>query len=214
MIVKILRYSALALTAIACCSCQKGPSTSGLRKEYLVYTAHDTATDFQQIETYYLPDSILVIGNSDRTEYWKDDDAQEILSVVADRMNAAGYMRLDERSEANVGLQLSYVRRVTYFVGYDNPCWWWYYPYYWAPGYWGNWTGWHYPYSVYYGYTAGSLLLEMVDLEADQQSGKKLPVIWDSFIGGLLTSDEALNLERTLDAVEQAFTQSPYLTTK
>ena len=53
-------------------------------------------------------------------------------------MNAAGYMRLDERSEANVGLQLSYVRRVTYFVGYDNPCWWWYYPYYWAPGYWGN----------------------------------------------------------------------------
>ena len=54
----------------------------------------------------------------------------------------------------------------------------------------------------------------MVDLEADQQSGKKLPVIWDSFIGGLLTSDEALNLERTLDAVEQAFTQSPYLTTK
>ena len=106
MIVKILRYSALALTAIACCSCQKEPSTSDLRKEYLVYTAHDTATDFQQIETYYLPDSILVIGNSDRTEYWKDDDAQEILSVVADRMNAAGYTRLDNRTPSDAGLQL------------------------------------------------------------------------------------------------------------
>ena len=125
-----------------------------------------------------------------------------------------GYTRTDEKTSANVGLQLSYVRKATYFVGYDNPCWWWYYPYYWTPGYWGDWAGWHYPYSVYYGYTAGSLLLEMVDLEADRQSGKKLPIIWDSFIGGLLTSNEALNLERTLDAVEQAFIQSPYLSTK
>ena len=46
-----------------------------------------------------------------------------------------------------------------------------YYPYYWAPGYWGDWVGWHYPYSVYYGYTAGSLLMEMLDLQADQESG-------------------------------------------
>lgn len=51
----------------------------------------------------------------------------------------------------------------------------------------------------------------MLDLEADQQSGKKLPVIWDSFAGGLLTGDSSLNLQRTLDAVEQAFVQSPYL---
>ena len=106
---------------------------------------------------------------------------------------------------------MSYVEQVTYFVGYNNPYWWWYYPYYWTPGYWGDWLGWHYPYGVYYGYTAGSLLTEMLDLEADQQSGKKLPVIWDSFAGGLLTGDSSLNLQRTLDAVEQAFVQSPYL---
>ena len=214
MIVKILRYSALALTAIACCSCQKEPSTSDLRKEYLVYTAHDTATDFQQIETYYMPDRILVLGHSDRTEYWKDDDAREILAVVADQMNAAGYTRLDDRPLSDVRLHFRYVQRVTHFAGYDNHCWRWYSHHSSTPGYWGDWAGWHYPYSVYYGYTAGSLLMEMVDLEADRQSGKKLPVIWDSFIGGLLTSNEALNLERTLDAVEQAFTQSPYLSTK
>ena len=82
------------------------------------------------------------------------------------------------------------MRQETYFVGYDNPYWWWYYPYYWAPGYWGNWNGWHYPYSVYYAYTAGSLLVEMLDLQADQESGnRKLPVVWDTFIGGLLTTD-------------------------
>lgn len=179
--------------------------------DYLVYTAHDTGTDFSAIDTYFLPDSILLIGGSDRTEYWKDESAQEIIATVAAAMDNAGYTRTYDKAAANVGIQMSYVEQVTYFVGYNNPYWWWYYPYYWTPGYWGDWLGWHYPYGVYYGYTAGSLLTEMLDLEADQQSGKKLPVIWDSFAGGLLTGDSSLNLQRTLDAVEQAFVQSPYL---
>ena len=211
MTVKKLRYLAYALVAVAFCACQKEPSTSGLHKDYLVYTAYDTEADFGALDTYYLPDSILLIGAADKTEYWKDDNALEIVNTVAGRMNAAGYTRTEDKEAANVGLQLSYLQKVTYFVGYDYPYWWWYYPYYWTPGYWGDWLGWHYPYRVYYGYTAGSLLIEMLDLEADQQSGKKLPVIWDSYIGGLLTSSESLNLQRTVDAVEQAFDQSPYL---
>ena len=51
----------------------------------------------------------------------------------------------------------------------------------------------------------------MMNLAADQESGKKLPVIGDSFIGGLLTSSEELNQQRPVDAVQQAFDQSPYL---
>ena len=51
MIVKNLRYSAIALAAIAFCSCQKEPSTSDLHRDYLVYTARDTGTDFAAIDT-------------------------------------------------------------------------------------------------------------------------------------------------------------------
>ena len=134
-----------------------------------------------------------------------------IIGTVVGKLDDAGYTRTEDKDAASVGIQLSYVRKVTYFGGYDYPYWWWYYPYYWAPGYWGDWVGWHYPYSVYYGYTAGSLLMEMLDLQADQESGKKLPIVWDSFIGGLLTSDADLNQQRTIAAVEQAFEQSPYL---
>lgn len=108
-------------------------------------------------------------------------------------------------------MQLSYVQRVTYYVGYDDPYWWWYYPYYWTPGYWGDWFGWYYPYQVYYGYTAGSMLIEMINLTAAQGQDQKLPVVWDSFIGGLLTSSREVNMQRTVDAVKQAFAQSPYL---
>ena len=211
MNVKKFHSIAFALVAVAFCSCQKEPSTSDLHRDYLVYTAHDSGTDFSAINTYFLPDSILVIGNSDQNEYWKGEDALEIIGVVENGMDNAGYTRTNEKADANVGLQLSYVRQETYFVGYNNPYWWWYYPYCWAPGYWGDWAGWHYPDSVYYAYTAGSLLVEMVNLDADPSGNKKLPVIWDSFIGGLLTSNSELNLQRTIDGVEQAFIQSPYL---
>ena len=190
MNVKKIRYIALALVVVAFCSCQKEPSTSDLHRDYLVYTAHDTGTDFAAIDTYYLPDSILIIGNSDKTEYWKDADALAIVGTVAGKLDDAGYTRTEDKDAASVGIQLSYVKKVTYFVGYDYPYWWWYYPYYWAPGYWGDWVGWHYPYSVYYGYTAGSLLMEMLDLQADQESGKKLPIVWDSFMKQLMTDVE------------------------
>lgn len=213
MTTKNLLTSLLVLLAVAVVSCQKEPSTSGLHEDYLVYTDYDQQADFSDVEAFYLPDSILVIGNADKTEYWKDADAQEIIGTVADLMESRNFVRTDDKETAQTGLQISYVERVTYFVGYDYPYWWWYYPYYWAPGYWGDWLGWHYPYQVYYGYTAGSMLIEMVDLTADRQSNRKLPVIWDSFIGGLLTSSHKVNMQRTLDAVNQAFMQSPYLET-
>ena len=191
---------------------QKKPKkpTSGSTQD-LVNTAHDTGTDFAAIDTYYIPDSILIIGNSDKTEYWKDADAMAIIGTVVGKLDDAGYTRTEDKDAASVGIQLSYVRKVTYFVGYDYPYWWWYYPYYWAPGYWGRLGGMALSLQRLLRDTAGSLLMEMLDLQADQESGKKLPIVWDSFIGGLLTSDADLNQQRTIAAVEQAFEQSPYL---
>ena len=211
MNVKNVRCLAWVLLAAALGACQKEPSTSDLHRDYLVYTAHDEAKNFSTVDTYFVPDSILLIGNTEQTEYWKDADALEIIGTVVSNLDAAGFTRAEEKTGADVGLQLSYVKKATYFVGYDNPYWWGYYPYYWSPGYWGDWAGWHYPYRIYYGYTAGSLLLEMLDLSAEQPESKKLPVVWDSFIGGLLTSDAELNIQRTVAGVEQAFVQSPYL---
>ena len=75
MTVKTIHYLAIALLAAAVCACQKEPSTSGLHKDYLVYTAHDTNTDFAALETYYLPDRILLIGESDEMKYWEDASA-------------------------------------------------------------------------------------------------------------------------------------------
>ncbi len=208
---RTLLYSLVVLLAASGTACQHEPSTSNFYGDYMVYTDHDTEVDFAAFTTYYVPDSILLIGNRRKAEYWKDDRAARIISTVTNRLDAAGYQRTTDKATATFGMQLSYVERVAYYVGYDYPYWWWYYPYYWAPEYWGPWDGWHYPYYVQYGYTAGSLLIEMVDLSAEPLENVPLPIVWDSYIGGLLTSSEQVNLDRAVTAVEQAFIQSPYL---
>ena len=121
---------------------------------------------------------------------------------------------MTNKEEADLGLQISYIESVSYFVDYYNsPYWWNAYPGYWWPGYWGNWTDWYYPYPVVYTYSVGSLLTEMVDLTADAGTGteRKLPVIWNSFLSGLLSNSSALNIALTVRAVDQSFIQSPYL---
>lgn len=204
-------------------SCQKEPSTSSLRDEYLVYTACDEKADFKAFDTYYIPDSILLIGagepDSDgvkRAQYWSDSDALALIGATVAALNERGYTRVidpSERQSADVGLQLSYVEETTYFVGYNNPYWWGYYPYYWDPGYWGSWWGgWYYPFSTYYGYTTGSLLTEMVDLTAVGATDRKLPVVWNSYISGLLRGKNPINVNEAVTAIAEAFTQSPYLT--
>ena len=147
--------------------------------------------------------------NNDNLVYTAYDEGTDF---VVDNLDARNYTRVEDKAAAQLGLQLSYVSRVTYYVGYNYPYWWGYYPYYWGPGYWGDWLGWYYPYPVLYGYRTGSLLVEMVNLEGDADAGsKQLPVVWDCFLGGLLTADDELNLQRTVDGLNQAFVQSPYL---
>lgn len=52
----------LAVFAVTLASCEKDPDMDKLDNNYLVYTNYDKKADFKTFETYYLPDSILVIG--------------------------------------------------------------------------------------------------------------------------------------------------------
>ena len=206
----------LALAAFLITSCQKDPKYSDLDNEFLVYTSYDKAADFGTMSTYFIPDSILLIGNKAEPTYWKGEDANKIINTFVTNMDKRGYTRItDKDAPAALGIQLSYIQDDSYFVNYhDNGYWWWGYPGYWIPGYWGDWSNWYYPYSVVYGYSVGSLLAEAVDLQAEQGAGKKLPVVWNAFMSGLLSDDSTFNLNVALRAVDQAFTQSPYIEVK
>ena len=182
-----------------------------LDNKYLVYTNYDKEANFSAFSTYYLPDSILVIGDRKDAEYWKDESAQEILSAYATNMNNRGYVRTNDRESADLGLQVSYVKSTYYFTDYGRPEWWWNYPGYWDAPYWGNWGGWYYPYVITYSYSTGSFITELLNLEAPQGQSKKLPVLWTSYMSGLLSGSTAVNVKLAIQGVDQAFAQSTYL---
>ena len=60
----------LAVFAVTLASCEKDPDMDKLDNNYLVYTNYDKKADFKTFETYYLPDSILVIGDKENAEYY------------------------------------------------------------------------------------------------------------------------------------------------
>lgn len=206
----------ILIAVFAFMSCEKDPDLSKLDNDYLVFTNYDKKADFKSFKTYYLPDSVMVIGDKEKPEYWTGDSAEPIIQAYVTNMNSRGYTRVDSKEEANMGLQVSYIASTYYFTsynnGYNSPYWWWGYPGYWNSLYWGNWGGsWYYPYSITYSYSTGSLLTDLVNLDAPEGAKAQLPVIWNNFISGLLTSSNKINMAYTVRGINQAFAQSPYV---
>lgn len=52
----------LLLVVLTFAACEKDPDTDKLDNKYLVYTNYDSKADFKAFQTYYMPDSILVIA--------------------------------------------------------------------------------------------------------------------------------------------------------
>lgn len=190
-------------------ACEKDPDTDKLDNQYLVFTDHDSNISFDTLYTYYVPDSILYINSGEKKEYWRSPIAEEIRQAFIQNMNER-FTRVDDPLLADVGLQLSYVASTYTFGGYGNYPWWYDYPYYWSPGYWGGyWGGFYYPYLVTYSYSTGSIIAEMLDL--DNTTTKKLPILWNAYISGLLNASGNINVNKAKAGIEQAFQQSPYL---
>ena len=68
----------ILLAVFALVSCEKDPDMDKLDNEYLVFTSHDTSTKFNDFSTYYIPDSILIIGDKKDPEYWKRSEERRV----------------------------------------------------------------------------------------------------------------------------------------
>ena len=169
-------------------------------------------------DRFYIPDSVLVIGTSEKPQFWTANEADDIITTLVNNMESRGFKRTLDKDNADLGLQVSYVQSTQYFAdyndGYNYPYWWWNYPGYWSPGYWGpGWGNWYYPYPVVYSYSVGSLLTELVDLDtpAASKADAKLPVLWTAYMSGLLSGSDKFDTQLAVRAIEQAFVQSPYV---
>lgn len=192
-------------------ACHKEPYPQDGDNQYLVYTSPGKDVNFTQFQTFDIADSLLVIGQSDKPMYSQSNNALALIQAFRTNMEKRGFIYTPSNPDADLGIQLTYVIKTERYVQYyDDPYWWLDYPGYWPAGYWGNWTGWYYPYPVTYTYTTNALVTDMVDLTAGEENGK-LKIIWSCYIGGPASASINYDVKRMTSAVNQAFKQSPYL---
>ena len=101
------KLTPLLLVLLLTASCQKDPDTSKLSGNFLVYTDYDTSENFKTFNTYYIPDSILLITSSKTPSYWNNEQSDQLLTTIAEKMAAYGYTQVVEKEFADVGLQVS-----------------------------------------------------------------------------------------------------------
>lgn len=202
--IAILTIAAVLISGIT--SCEKDPDTDKLDNDYLVYTNYDSGTNFGQMLTVHVIDSILIIDDQTKPTYWNNNNSRTIVDAFASNLEERGYIPVDNSADADMVLQLSYISNTYYFSNYGDGPWWNNYPGYWN---WGGW-GWYYPYTFFYSYSTGSIIGELVSTTPSNMYKDKLKVIWNAYICGLLNGN-SLSLSRTLSGINQAFEQSPYL---
>ena len=205
---KILLISTVLLAAFAC---QKEPYAD-VDDDYLVYTSPGKNATFASYSTFDLADSLLIIGQSKNPEYSQSNNALALIQAVRTNMENLGYIYTPDNPDADLGIQMTYVVKTERYVQfYNNPYWWLDFPGYWSPGYWGDWYGYYYPHRVTYTFSTNALVAEIVDLTSEQGSGKKLNIVWSSYIGGPAGPSANYDVQRMTAAINQAFQQSPYL---
>ena len=170
----------------------------------VVLTSFDEDAVFHGKSVYYLEEEFIDLDDPDpdNENPEQPDNAQAIIDAIVAELTAYGYTReLVDPTSANVGIRLAYTE--TDYFYYYNDCWYWYWSYCWyyPPG-WGG---------VQYAYTAGTVFIEMGDLENFTVPGDDIPIMWLAGINGLLDDTSLGLVERIQDAITQAFTQSPYL---
>ncbi len=176
----------------------------------ITYTNYDKTYDFVSKGTYTLPNKVVKISgdlvsvNPQPPEYLKDVYGLPILAQIDANMQALGWTKVDVNSNPDIQvLPAAWESTTIIYGGYWGSYWCWYYPYYCG-------GGWYYPYTPVATYSTGTLVMTMVDPNAESTDGSKR-VTWTGAINGLLVGTYDAN--RVNKGIDQAFYQSPYLKT-
>jgi len=208
---KLLKLTLVAVGIVAMVSCSKYPSASSrLLEDLAVLTQYDVNTNFGLYKKFSIVDSVYYVSGKDSGKVLTPETTA-ILNQIIGNMQARGYQKVDKKTgNPDFGINVAAIKTTTVTVFY--PGWYWGYPGYYPPGWWGYDGGYYYPYypTYYSSYSAGTLIIEMVNFKAITEAGQ-IPVVWDVFIRGLLTNTHTLS--DVTSSIDQAFTQTPAIKT-
>lgn len=119
---------------------------------------------------------------------------------VRDKILQAGYTQVTPQENPDFSVNVILLDNFSFFQAIN------YAPFYsWYWGYYGYWL----PYVATYTTSYGTLAIEIVDIKNYAANGNKYKIIWKAFIGDIYASVDRDT--KTLEAVNQAFAQSPYI---
>lgn len=207
-------------------SCYPGEVTN-IAQFDIVATIYDTEAPWGTFQSYALVDSVIQVRDEDDPSDTLDLPRvcdTDILSRVVTRMSDLGYSRIIPDTTGG-GLPVDTPDVVLLVTGTMNQNWaawvsypgWGWYPGWPGGGWWPWWPGWGgwYPCCGSIGttsYTTGTIFIDMMSprdtIRVDGDSLISVP--WTAAMNGILT-EAAGNCTRINIAIDQAYSQSPYL---
>lgn len=181
----------------------------------VVLTVFDTTADFSAVASYFMPDSVVRIGDDESTIL--DDTVREfdeaILAQVEAQFTALGYRRIQEPGQGTPDGVVLVSVNTTEQTEWVPGCWYCYWDWYpWGPDWewsWGPGYEPDYPFGPDLGTrTLGTLLVTLLD---PVTVGTELRVWWAGAATALLSEGSEADLARVQQAIGQMFVQSPYL---
>jgi hypothetical protein len=181
-----------------------------LSSNFVVVTRYDTSVNFHDYKTYEIRDTIETFTGNPNDSIWDDANAQSIINEVRNQMAAYGYTEVPIGAHPDLGLMCVAIRNTTVFA--VPPGWWWGYPGWAPPCYWGYCGGWGYWYPYYFtvSVSTGTFIVEMADLK-NAFKLQRINIIWDASGSGQIGSSTSFVVSQCIRTVQQGFLQSPYL---
>jgi hypothetical protein len=196
-------------------ACHPEPDSQQLIDQLAVATNYDAATDFSKYKTYSIAtDTIGLISNKTSDTIIvasKSQFPRPVITAVKSNLDSRGYQQVDRMDDPDLGINILVVNDFNVFqqVVYPNYYGGGYgYPGNYYSGYYGYNSFYSYPYINTYAYNTGVLIVEIVDLR-NRSLDNKVKVVWDAYMGDVYSTLDLV--QESVDAVNQAFSQSPYL---
>ena len=203
----------IVLLGMLVSACELQPQSGQLARDFVVQTQYDQVSIdndiFSTYNTFIIrEDTIgLVKRTVDPDEaYYTDEEftgipggyVKPVIALVKENLSARGFDQVTEEDDPDFAVNIvilenfSFFQTVNYLPTYGG-----YYGYY----------GYYLPVvNTYYSQFA-SMVIEIVDVK--NATGNDYKVIWKAFIGDLYTTFDLKT--KTLEAIDQAFVQSPYI---
>lgn len=210
-------------------SCQKDPDWDDLDNKYIVQTEKDSKVDFAKYKTYFVNDTVYVVGGSgnEKTEKWNYKEsarARGMIDKVISNMKERGYVRAEKPGDGSfpdyeLGIQIVYMQNAYLYYGYGYTSWWDYWGAWNGGWYWGGYYPPYYAFPIIYSYATGSVIVDMIDNKAEEvevpgEHKPSKPIVWNAYATGQLSTSKKFNQQVVEWSIDQAFEQSPYLQAK